>query len=61
MELGLLATALVTIILTSLCLANEIHWAHSDSPTAKMAGLCNIDARKTQMIRRYWIDYDKQS
>jgi len=29
MEQGLLATALVIIILTSFCLANENHWAHS--------------------------------
>eukprot|EP00434_Breviolum_minutum_P033275 symbB.v1.2.029445.t2/scaffold3217.1/size62816/2 len=29
-ELGLLATALVTVVLTTLCLANEMHWAHSD-------------------------------
>ena len=30
-ELGLLVTASLVIILTSLCLANENHWAHSDA------------------------------
>jgi len=34
MEQGLLGTALVIIILTSFCLANENHWAHSESWTA---------------------------
>ena len=30
-ELGLLVMALLVVILTTMCLANEIHWAHSDS------------------------------
>ena len=30
-ELGLLVMALLVVNLTTMCLANEIHWAHSDS------------------------------
>ena len=44
-ELGLLVMALLVVILTTMCLANEIHWAHSDSwsslATFKCAS-CNV-------------------
>jgi len=45
-EQGLLVTALIIVILTTLCLANELHWARSDATQVGMilaiAGIVGI-------------------
>ena len=42
-ELGLLVMALLVVILTTMCLANEIHWAHSDSWSSLATFTCALN------------------